>query len=138
MHKIWGQCPHHRLRPQAGPVLETKTTTWEPTVVCPGPSGHAPWFLLCCQVIACGSRSCPIACAQQVLEQRSVGSSPDSAGVSTIRNFLSHPPSTRCFYPSQFRINGSDFLFPHSHTGASSEAKGPSELPHGCEARVRV
>ena len=124
--------------PRQVPSWRRKLRPGSPLWFCPGPSGHAPWFLLCCQVIARRSRSCPIACAQQVLEQRSVGSSPDSAGVSTIWNFLSHPPSTRCFYPSQFRINGSDFLFPHSHAGASSEAKGPSELPHGCEARVRV
>ena len=49
-----------------------------------------------------------------------VGSSPDSAGMPTIWDFLSHPPSTRGLYPSQFRTNGSDFLFPHSHAGASS------------------
>ena len=114
MHKIWDQCPHHRSWAQAGPILETKTTTWEPTVVCPGPSGHAPWCLLYCQVIARGSRSCPIACAQQVLEQRSVGSSPDSAGMSTIWNFLSHPPSTPGFYPSQFRTEVTSSSLTHT------------------------
>ena len=39
MHKIWDQCPHYRSWPQAGPVLETKTTTWEPTVVLSRPLG---------------------------------------------------------------------------------------------------